>query len=231
MLNNLVALMESRHATLSNSGHRKIERHHGMGLIVVVIDELPFFVANSDTKASKEFAGKLRDLIARGRAAGIVVILAAQKPSADTVPSAIRDLINLCLAFRCSTKEASDTILGGGWATQDFSAATSAISDRGVGLLLGDAGVPEKIRCYWLSDDAISTVVAEARSLRSRIAGVRFPKESRHAHAALSACCNATSNAIGLRLLFCSRRRVVLYQLTYHSTPALSSSILEKTCR
>lgn len=60
-------------------------------------------MSNTDTKAAKEFSNSLRDLIARGRAAGIIVMLAAQKPSADTVPSAIRDLVGLRLAFRCAT--------------------------------------------------------------------------------------------------------------------------------
>lgn len=167
LLDKLIVTMQSRYAAMATKGLRKLECHHGMGLVVVVIDELPFYVANSDTKASKDFAAKLRDLIARGRAAGIVLILAAQKPSADTVPSAIRDLINLRLAFRCSTREASDTILGAGWATQSFSATNIGIGDRGVGLFLGEDGIPKRIRCYWLTDDVIFAVVAFARSHRN----------------------------------------------------------------
>ncbi len=168
LLDTILANMEDRYATMASKGVRKLERHHGLGLMVVVIDELPFYSANSDTKASKEFNNKLRDVVARGRAAGIVTIFAAQKPSADTIPSAIRDLINLRLAFRCSTKEASDTILGGGWASQGFSATSIAPDERGVGLFLGGNGVPQKIRGYWVSDNDIFSIVDSLLVLRSR---------------------------------------------------------------
>ncbi|WP_276938758.1 FtsK/SpoIIIE domain-containing protein [Ferrimicrobium acidiphilum] len=161
-LEQLQATMEYRYALLANLGARKFERHHGHGLIVVVIDELPYYVANSDVRSSRDFASRLRDLIARGRAAGIVVIAAAQKPSADTVPSFIRDLIGLRVAFRCSTREASDTILGGGWATQGFSATSIPMGQRGVGLLLGDDAVPKLMKTYWLSDEAIRDIVGRA---------------------------------------------------------------------
>jgi S-DNA-T family DNA segregation ATPase FtsK/SpoIIIE len=166
ILEHLQAAMEHRYGLLADLGARKFERHHGNGLIVVVIDELPFYVANSDVKGAREFASRLRDLVARGRAAGIIVIVAAQKPSADTVPSFIRDLIGLRIAFRCSTREASDTILGGGWAAQGFSATSIPTGDRGVGLLLGDDGVPKLIRTYWLSDEAIRDIVGRAFALR-----------------------------------------------------------------
>ena len=59
----------------------------------------------------------LRDIVARGRAAGIVVVAATQKPASDIVPTSIRDLFGCRLAMRCSTRDASDTVLGAGWST------------------------------------------------------------------------------------------------------------------
>jgi len=163
----LINLMDQRFAVMRELGIRKFERHHGYGVIVVVIDELPLYVANSDTKGAKEFANNLRDLLSRGRAASIVVIAAAQKPSADTVPSSIRDLIGLRSAFRCSTREASDTILGGGWATQGYSSTSIPISQRGVCLLLDQDGVPKLMKTYWVSDSTREAIVNEARKRRS----------------------------------------------------------------
>ena len=49
------------------------------------------------------FAELLRDLVARGRAAGVIVCAATQKPAADVVPSALRDLFGFRLALRCNT--------------------------------------------------------------------------------------------------------------------------------
>ena len=153
--------MHLRYETLQSLGLRKLQEGGPFGLMAVVIDELPYYVANSDKEASKEFATRLRDIIARGRASGIIVITAAQKPSVDTIPSAIRDLISLRLAFRCSTREASDTILGSGWATKGFSASEIAIGDRGVGLLLGKDDIPILLRAYWMNDEAIEKRVSE----------------------------------------------------------------------
>ena len=78
-------------------------------------------------RSAREFAELLRDLVARGRAAGVIVCAATQKPGADVVPSALRDLFGFRLALRCNTPQASDTILGQGWAiARALDAATIA---------------------------------------------------------------------------------------------------------
>ena len=87
-----------------------------LGLVVVVIDELALYLQGT-TKTRNAFAIGLRDLVARGRAAGIVVVAATQKPAHDVVPTSLRDLFGYRLALRCSTREASDTVLGSGWAS------------------------------------------------------------------------------------------------------------------
>jgi DNA segregation ATPase FtsK/SpoIIIE-like protein len=88
-----------------------------------------------NTTAACEFARLLRKLVALGRAAGIVVVVmmmmmmmvvvvvSTQKPSTDVIPSAIRDGVSVRTVFRCTTRDASDTILGSGWATNNISAA------------------------------------------------------------------------------------------------------------
>jgi DNA segregation ATPase FtsK/SpoIIIE-like protein len=47
----------------------------------------------------------------------MVTVATTQKPSADVVPTFLRDLFGFRWALRCSTPEASDTILGRGWAS------------------------------------------------------------------------------------------------------------------
>jgi hypothetical protein len=158
-LQRLRSMMEERYRFLDQQRARKLERYHGLELAFVIIDELPFYVANPDRNKARQFSDLLGDLIARGRAAGIIFVVAAQKPSTDTFPSSIRDLINLRLAFRCSTKEASDTILGGGWASAGYSATTIDINTRGVGWFLGESGQPELIRGYLIDDATIAQIV------------------------------------------------------------------------
>jgi hypothetical protein len=110
----------------------------------------------------------LRDVVGRPPAAGIVVVAATQKPSTDLVPSALRDNFGYRLAHRCATREASDTILGSGWATNEVSASSIAPKLRGVGYLLAEEGHPSRTRTMHLDDATITVVVDEALRIRGR---------------------------------------------------------------
>lgn len=166
MLDTLHDLMNERYRVLEELSVKKVTPDLGLSLVVVVIDELPYYLRNVDVRAAKEFYNKLQDLIARCRAAGIVVILSAQKPSTDAVPSLLRDLIPVRLAFRCSTGDASDTILGNGWASQGYSASSIPLNDRGVGFVMGESSIPKLFRSFWLDDDMQSEVIKAALELR-----------------------------------------------------------------
>jgi DNA segregation ATPase FtsK/SpoIIIE-like protein len=158
--------MEARYRELLATGARKITRDAGLPLHVVACDELAFYLTAEDRKQRTRFAELLRDLVARGRAAGIIVIAATQKPAADVVPSALRDLFGFRLAMRCTTPQASDTILGQGWASLGHNAATIAPSQRGIGFLLAEDGLPVRMRAFYLDDQAVDQLAARAVALR-----------------------------------------------------------------
>jgi hypothetical protein len=84
--------MDLRYAQLLAWGRRKVAPDDGLGLHVVVIDELALYLASGERKVRERLAESLRDLIARGRAAGVIVLAATQKPSSDIVPTNVRDL-------------------------------------------------------------------------------------------------------------------------------------------
>ena len=109
--------MDARYRELLARGLRKVRREDGLPLHLVVVDELAFYLTLPDRKQRQELTELLRDLVARGRAAGVIVVRATQKPGADVVPSSLRDLFGFRLALRCNTPQASDTILGQGWAS------------------------------------------------------------------------------------------------------------------
>jgi hypothetical protein len=157
--------MEGRYRYLLDTGKRKVEQQDGLGLELVVVDELAVYLA-AERKESKEFAWLLRDLVARGRAAGVVVVAATQKPSADVVPTSLRDLMGYRWAFRCSTPQASDTILGQGWASQGWSATAVDAADRGVGYLLHEGGRPVHAKACYLSDSDLASIARRAEALR-----------------------------------------------------------------
>jgi hypothetical protein len=168
VLQNLQEEMERRYAQLLHSGKRKVAQDDGLTLNVVVIDELAHYFTTSDRKERTKFADLLRDLVSRGRAAGIIVLAATQKPSADVVPTSIRDLFGFRWAMRCSTPQASDTILGSGWASAGYSAASIDPASRGVGYLLHEGGIPQRLRSYYLDDSSLASISARAEVLRGR---------------------------------------------------------------
>lgn len=165
-LQGLKAEMEARYAVLLAAGKRKIERGDGMALQVVVIDELAFYLTMGERKENQEFERLLRDLVARGRAAGIVVIAATQKPSHDIVPTSIRDLFAIRWALRCTTPQASDTILGAGWSSRGFSASTIDVGTRGLGYLLHEGSEPVRLRSFCLTDVDLISLATRGAALR-----------------------------------------------------------------
>jgi DNA segregation ATPase FtsK/SpoIIIE-like protein len=136
-------------------------------LHVLACDELAFYLLAEDRKQRTAVAELLRDLVARGRAAGVIVCAATQKPAADVVPSALRDLFGFRLALRCNTRDASDTILGSGWATLGHDASSIAPGQRGVGLLLAEDGLPIRLRGFHLDDADVAPIAGRASALRA----------------------------------------------------------------
>ncbi len=166
LLEQVRAEMEGRYVELRQLKRRKVTPGDGLCLHVVVCDELAFFLNHPDKKRAQRFGDLLRDLVARGRAAGVVVVAATQKPAADVVPSALRDLFGYRWAMRCATREASDTILGSGWAAQGYSAADLDAAVRGVGLLRHEGAAPVKLRAFHLSDHEVEAIAMRAERLR-----------------------------------------------------------------
>lgn len=167
VLHTLQEEMDHRYSELLASGRRKVAQGDALALHAVVIDELAHYLTTSDRKERTEFADTLRDLVARGRAAGIIVLAATQKPSADVVPTSIRDLFGFRWAMRCSTPQASDTILGSGWASAGYSATDVDPASRGVGYLLHEGGTPQRIRSYYLDDSSLTSLSQRAETLRA----------------------------------------------------------------
>jgi hypothetical protein len=167
VLKGLIRELDDRYLTLLANRARKVASGDGLPLYLVVIEELAYFTNGPDRKASAAFSILLRDFVARGRAAGMVTVATTQKPSADVVPTFLRDLFGFRWALRCSTPEASDTILGRGWASQGYSAATIDPTARGVGLLLQEGGVPVRLRSCYLNDLDLAALARRAELLRS----------------------------------------------------------------
>ncbi|MDQ3901640.1 MAG: FtsK/SpoIIIE domain-containing protein [Actinomycetota bacterium] len=166
-LRQLQAEMDIRYALLEAAQRRKITRDDSLDVILAVIDELAYFTVTIGTEAQQqEFRILVRDLVARGRAAGIIVVAATQRPSADIIPTSLRDLFGFRMAFRCTTDSSSDIILAQGWAAQGFSAKAIDPEAFGQAWLLAEGGLPRRMRCAFLTDTHIRALVSHAKHLR-----------------------------------------------------------------
>jgi DNA segregation ATPase FtsK/SpoIIIE, S-DNA-T family len=168
VLRRLQSMMDSRYDVLLDGGRRKIGPADGLPVVLVVVDELAYFSSTTgDRKQQTEFVTLTRDLVARGRAAGIILVAATQRPSADIVPTSLRDLFGYRWAFRCSTDSSSDVILGHGWANEGDSAAEIDPAARGVGWLIAEGGIPRRMKAAYLDDGQVARLAEKAAKLRT----------------------------------------------------------------
>ena len=100
--------IDERTSWLLDHKMRKITPQLGWPVYLVPIDEVAYYSATVGTGTQqKEFNACNRDIVARGRAPGIIPVEATQRPSADIIPTSLRDLFGYRWAFRCSTEASS----------------------------------------------------------------------------------------------------------------------------
>jgi S-DNA-T family DNA segregation ATPase FtsK/SpoIIIE len=159
--------LDERYLHLARTGRKKIVPGDGFRAKLLCIDELAYFTVTVGTKdQQEEFRTLVRDIVARGRAAGIITIASTQRPSADIVPTSLRDLFGYRLAFRCATDSSSDIILGTGWASQGHTAVDIEPEALGVGLLRAEGGFPRRLKGAFLNDHHVNQIVRRAVHLR-----------------------------------------------------------------
>jgi S-DNA-T family DNA segregation ATPase FtsK/SpoIIIE len=162
-------LIDNRCAYLLDVGRREITRKDAFRAVVVALDEIAYFSATVGKKADRDqFSELLRDLVARGRAVGVIVVAATQRPSSDIIPTSLRDLFAWRFAGRCTTDSSSDIVLGHGWANKGWSANTISPTNPGAGLLIAEGGGPELVKTARLSDQECAGIAGYAAGLRAR---------------------------------------------------------------
>lgn len=158
-LRRVQTVMDNRYAFLKARRRRKIGRNDVFGQILVACDEIAYFSATAgDEKTQKLFAALLRDIVARGRAVGIIVAAATQRPSSDIIPTSLRDLFAWRFAGRCTTDVSSDIVLGHGWAARGFSSNTIDPNNQGAGFLISEGGIPTLVKAAYMTDADIIRV-------------------------------------------------------------------------
>jgi S-DNA-T family DNA segregation ATPase FtsK/SpoIIIE len=164
----LQAQIDERTEWLLDHKLRKLTPGLGWPFYLLAIDEIAYYSATVGTRVQQnEFSACNRDIVARGRAPGIISVEATQRPSADIIPTSLRDLFGYRWAFRCSTSASSDTILGHGWASAGYCATGIDPKARGVGWLRAEDGIPRRVKAAYLTDEQIIELAASAAAART----------------------------------------------------------------
>ncbi len=161
--------MDERYELLSKAGVNKVtlyndkfrqhhlrsdQGHRFLPYLVVVVDEYADLTMTSgggaDAKQNgRSITGSIIRLAQKGRAAGIHVILATQRPSVDVISGLIKSNFPMRIAFRVASRVDSMTIL-------DAPGAEKLI---GKGDMLFSAGIDtERIQCGYVSGEEIDNI-------------------------------------------------------------------------
>jgi S-DNA-T family DNA segregation ATPase FtsK/SpoIIIE len=115
----------------------------------------------------EEFIAILRDLVKRGPALGIILIVATQKPDAKSIPSSIADNASARLCLKVNGQVSNDQILGTSSYRDGIRATQFAFSDKGIAYFRGDGAEPLIVRTVNGIDAAMADeLAARARALR-----------------------------------------------------------------
>ena len=99
MLGYVVAQMEQREDFLGKEGARQGRlglKASDVGLVplVVAIDELGALVASAQAKEKAELVALLTQIALKGRSSGVILVVASQFASVDTIPNAVRSQLS-----------------------------------------------------------------------------------------------------------------------------------------
>ena len=104
-----VALREAGARTLEEYEQRTGER---LPYVTVLIDEIADLTCDDDRGRRERFLASAMELARKGRAAGVGLVMATQRPSVDVLPSSLRNLAGAAVAFKVQRNHDSVAVLG-----------------------------------------------------------------------------------------------------------------------
>lgn len=135
----------------------------GVDVELTIVDETRYYVTGP---IGDDITALMVDIASRGPAAGILLVLATQRMTADAIPGPLKGVCSLRWAMRCPDSTASNAVLGPGAVGKGFDASKISRAHRGVGILDADGAEPTMMRSFLLDDGDLAGIADAAYRLR-----------------------------------------------------------------
>jgi S-DNA-T family DNA segregation ATPase FtsK/SpoIIIE len=137
----------------------------GLHPIVIGVDECQVWFEHP--KHGGEFEEIATDIVKRGPALGMVLVLATQRPDAKSIPTGIsaNAIMRFCLKVNGHTE--NDMVLGTSAHKNGVRATTLSRNDRGIGYLVGEGDDAKLTKTVYIDGPAADAIAARARAVRT----------------------------------------------------------------
>ncbi|WP_443033969.1 cell division protein FtsK [Streptomyces sp. CA2R106] len=144
----------------------------GLHPIVIGVDECQKWFEHPQHGA--EFEEHCTDLVKRGPALGITLLLATQRPDSKSLPTGISANATVRWCLKVMGQIENDMVLGTGSYKRGIRANTLAWADKGIAWFVGEGADARIVRCVEVdapTADALATRVHELRLRAGRLSG------------------------------------------------------------
>ncbi|MFG1644908.1 FtsK/SpoIIIE domain-containing protein [Amycolatopsis sp. NPDC049252] len=138
--------------------------------IVVGVDECQVWFEHPEH--GEELEEICTDLVKRGPALGITLILATQRPDAKSLPTGISANAILRFCLKVMGQQANDMVLGTSQYKSGVRATMFARSDRGIGYLAGEGDDAQIVRSVYKDATDAKKIAAGARARREALGNI-----------------------------------------------------------
>ncbi|MFF5518983.1 cell division protein FtsK [Streptomyces coeruleorubidus] len=136
----------------------------GLHPIVICVDECQVWFEHD--KYGKEFEDICTDLVKRGPATGIVLMLATQRPDAKSLPTGISANAGVRLCMKVMGQTENDMVLGTSSYKRGVRATMFSWADKGIAYFVGDGSDARIIRSVYVDAPNADRIARRARKAR-----------------------------------------------------------------
>ncbi|WP_230652092.1 cell division protein FtsK [Streptacidiphilus sp. ASG 303] len=142
------------------------DKRIGLHPLVCIVDECQNLFAHA--KVGKQAGEDAEFIIKIGRAFGVILILATQRPDKDSLPTGVSGNVSIRFCLRVAGQVENDMILGTSAYKNGIRATTFRPEvDAGLGYLAGATATPTVVKTAYLDTPATEAIAKRARAMRA----------------------------------------------------------------